>query len=146
MTRDERIDRMKSARRTFAGWTPPAKEKQVADRHGIGGNSPPDYDPEAPVTGFPMVLRPMQPVSLDGKQELTCRGQVRAFEREHGVERIGLDYSGTSDQGEKPWWWDEYKENRREREKRAAQDKAGPEPFLPSKAPHKPKRVRNADL
>jgi len=143
MNREERIDRIKSASRTFVGWTPPAKKPS---RHGIGGNNPPRYDPKAEVTGFPMVMRPVEPVSLDGQTELTCRSQIREFERNNNVERIGLDYTAPSDHDDKPWWWDEYKENRREREKAKMAEKQGPELFLPSKAPHKPKRVRNADL
>lgn len=74
-----------------------------------------------------MVLRPLTPVSLDEKSEITCRRQLREFEREHGVERIGLEYTGE----EKPEWWDQYKDNRREREARAKQDKALPEVFKP---------------
>ena len=144
MTREERLDRMRSACRTFTGWTPPPKEKP--SRHGIGGNNPPRYDKDAEVTGFPNIMQVVQPVCLDGKTELTCRSQIREYERAHNVERIGLDYSASSDHDDKPWWWDEYKENRREREKAKRLGKKGPDLFLPANAPHAPKKVRNADL
>ena len=120
--RAERIDRARhaSGTRTVHGWRRPAPDPEEK-RHGIGGNNPPEYDPEAPVTGFPMVLRPMEPVVLDGK-EITCRGQERDFCRANGVERTGLEWTGD----EKPGWWDEYKDNRRERERAARKGKAKP--------------------
>lgn len=141
----EQYDRMAhkargGTRKYFGGWTPPGPDEPDHDedmtRHGVGGNNPPAYDPEAPVTGFPMLMRDISPVSLDGQSELTSRSQVREFEREHGVERTGLDYSGS----EKPAWWDEYKDNRQERDKRKRQGKAGPKPFLPHKPGTKKER------
>lgn len=143
MDKAERMDRARHANRSLVGWRPPRKKK---NRHGIGGNNPPRYDPDMPVTGFPMVMRPIEAVSFDGKTELTCRSQVRNYEKKHGVERIGLEYTCGDGHDEKPWWWEEYKENRREREKCKKLDKQGPERFVPSKAPHAPKYVKNHDI
>jgi len=150
---DREKTRARGRSKYFGGWTPPTPEQIAADeaaweekqhedpsRHGIGGNQPPKYDKYAPVTGFPMVLRDIDPVSLDGQTELTSRSQVREFEKEHGVERTGLEYTGSSDQGGKPEWWDEYKENKRERETAAKKGKAKPPKFLASQRRQKERK------
>lgn len=151
MSLAERLDRIKSTRRTVSGWRPDAGGKSHRKRTFVlvtsradwdrrFGHLPPDpllvYDGDGlyeKETGHfdgtqsrevckPFLMRQMAPVSLDGKSELTCRSQVRAFELANGVERTGLEWTGD----EKPKWFDEYKANRREREKRAKQGKKTP--------------------
>lgn len=151
MSLDERLDRIKSAKRTVAGWRPTVGGRAIAkvtlvlvnsradwerrfghlqphpllqyDGEGLYNKETGHYDGnQSQEVCLPYLMRPMAPVALDGKTELTCRSQVREFERAHGVERTGLEWTGD----EKPAWWDEYKETRREREKRAKQGKTTP--------------------
>lgn len=129
MSRDERIDRARSAARITMGmpsnydeifrpekWVPPVKEEKTQDRHGIGGNGAPDWDWEAKGPPRPYIMGDMKPVSFDGKTEITSRSQLRAFEAEHGVKQCGLEWTGSD---KEPDWFGEYKEKRRWREKDA---------------------------
>lgn len=129
----ERRDRIRSASRTTVGWRKPAETKAETDRHGIGGNNPPEYDPEAPVTGFPAVMRDVAPFRMQDGTEITSRSKLRDYERAHNVEQVGLEWTASSDVG-RPWWWDEFKAHRRENEKRVRAGK----PPIPFKQPKKP--------
>jgi hypothetical protein len=91
---------------------------------GIGDNNPPPYDPERPVTGFPMVLRDIATFSLPCGTEISSRSGLRAYQRDHGVEQTGIEWTAGSDNADKPAWFDEYKEHRKENTKRVKSGKA----------------------
>ena len=103
-------------------------DKLDASRHGIGGNRPPSFDPEMPVTGFPMVVRDIDSFTAQDGTEITSRSQKRRYERENGVEFTGVEYTADSDIG-KPDWWDEYKDHRKDRQKARKRGKADPGTF-----------------
>jgi hypothetical protein len=126
--RAERIDRETSRRgiRTVHGWQAVKRDGYTVktNRHGIGGNSPPEWDPEAPVTGAPMVLRDITPISLPCGTEISSRSGLRAYQRDHGVEQTGMEWTAGSDNADKPAWFDEYKEHRKDNTKRVKAGKA----------------------
>lgn len=127
-TKAERVDRIRSQSRSTHGWRRPADDSK---RHSIGGNNPPKYDPDKPVTGFPGVMRDVAPFRMQDGTEITSRSQLRDYQRDHQCEQIGVDWSGA----EKPHWFDQYKAHRIENEKRV---KAGKKP-VKWVAPAKPK-------
>jgi hypothetical protein len=116
------------------GWTPAPKPK---NRHGIGGNGAPAYDPDAPVTGFPMVLRDIEAFSTQDGTEITSRSKLREYCSKNQVEQCGLENTAESDRGGKSHHHDAYKAHRRERERAVKRGTAQPPKFT---LPPKPKK------
>jgi hypothetical protein len=128
----ERKDRIKSASRTTHGWRKPSEDK----RRGIGGNNPPAYDPDAPVTGFPGVMRDIEPFRLQDGTEITSRSKLREYQSAHQCEQVGVEWTASTDGQGKPWWFEQYKAHRRENEKRRKVGK----PTIKWVQPEKPKK------
>lgn len=99
--RDVRAERIKHASKSHFGWRAPAADDD-AKRHTIGGNAPPQYDPDAPPTKF-MVLRDIDPFTTQEGRHITSRSKLRAYESETGTKQSGNDWTGP----EKPAFHDE---------------------------------------
>lgn len=99
--RDVRAERAKHQSKSYFGWRKPPPDPDEK-RMGIGGNNPPEYDPEAPPTMF-AVMRDIRPFTTQDGKHITSRSKLRAYEQENGVKQIGNDWTGP----EKPAFHDE---------------------------------------
>jgi hypothetical protein len=118
MNKAERQDRYRhtSGARRSVGWRADPIEPGVVTR-GIGDNNAPRFDPEAPVTGFPMVMRDIAPFDAGDGTVITSRSQLRRFQIERGIEQSGKGWNADSDQ-DKPAWYNDYQDHEKERGKR----------------------------